>query len=265
MLFPRAVNVYITNDCVLECSHCFIVNRCSTPNYLELEKFKEIVNICSKNKVFLFSISGGEPLLHPDFFDMIKYVRKNNMLPFIGISGINISNTQIEMLADCNIGCVQVSLDGIDEKTNAIYRKKLIFKETLENIIKMQTKGIRVSIATCICNENYYLLEKLLELFWSIKAHKVKVQFYTKENNNSPHNEIKSSEKKEVIEKCHSFQVQNQIKDWIQCEMIETEPVLTYENRLTIMSDGSVAFGELSESIGNIFQENLENIIKEIK
>ena len=69
----------LTKKCNMACEHCG--SNCSTISDSELttEQWKEFILYASKqfdNNRVVFCITGGEPLLHPDFFEIVKTIKK---------------------------------------------------------------------------------------------------------------------------------------------------------------------------------------------
>lgn len=66
--------VRITNRCRMGCSHC-MVEAGPDGDHMSLETFKKVVDLIERHDLMLLMISGGEPLEHPQFFEMIKLAR----------------------------------------------------------------------------------------------------------------------------------------------------------------------------------------------
>lgn len=76
------VVVEITNNCPFKCSHCYIDNAIKT--HMNFNTFKKIVNQALDLNCYNITITGGEPLMNPDFLDMYKYAKENGMI--VGIN-----------------------------------------------------------------------------------------------------------------------------------------------------------------------------------
>ena len=77
--FPR-MNLMITGKCNLNCLHCFNAKD-NAPLNTELT-FEQIINILDQAKeigVHAFTITGGEPLVHHHFLDIIKAIYERDV------------------------------------------------------------------------------------------------------------------------------------------------------------------------------------------
>lgn len=79
----------IIQRCPNNCMFCSSNSNYSKTNIIELKKFKEVIdhfiNLGGINEI---SISGGEPLLHPDLDEMIKYCSEKNIFVTLFTSGV---------------------------------------------------------------------------------------------------------------------------------------------------------------------------------
>jgi len=75
---------------------------------MSLDTFKNIIDQC-KGKTFEIALGGfGSPNEHPDFIEIIKYAKQNNIIPNYTTSGIELTDAQIQATKD-NCGAVAVS------------------------------------------------------------------------------------------------------------------------------------------------------------
>lgn len=69
------IMIAITNRCNLNCVHCGFSAGIENNEHLFLEDILDIIN---KNRnINSITITGGEPLIHPDFFEIAKYLGAN--------------------------------------------------------------------------------------------------------------------------------------------------------------------------------------------
>ncbi|MBK7159002.1 MAG: radical SAM protein [Ignavibacteria bacterium] len=78
--------VEITTDCNLRCPGCY--RGCdrddNIPLHEPLEKVKEnILEMKRLRNCQIISLSGGEPLLHPELCKIIRFIKDNGMFPFV--------------------------------------------------------------------------------------------------------------------------------------------------------------------------------------
>ncbi len=151
--------------CNLTCKHCYsistdkdFVGELSTP-----EIFTVMKNLKDFNVPVLI-LSGGEPLLHPDIFDISK--RAKEMGFFVGLStnGTLIDESNIDVIAKIGYDYVGISIDGI-RKTHDLFRRKPGAYDTSMNGIRLcQKVGIKVGMRFTLTRDNAHELPEILEI-----------------------------------------------------------------------------------------------------
>ena len=113
--FPR-MNLMITGKCNLNCLHCFNAKD-NAPLNSELS-YEDILSILDQAKdigIHCFTITGGEPLVHPRFLDIIKAIYKRDMFVFeLNTNGLLITQQMLDVFKE--IGCdplLKISFDGL--------------------------------------------------------------------------------------------------------------------------------------------------------
>ena len=113
--FPR-MNLMITGKCNLNCLHCFNAKD-NAPLNSELS-YEDILSILDQAKdigIHCFTITGGEPLVHPRFLDIIKAIYERDMFVFeLNTNGLLITQQMLDAFKE--IGCdplLKISFDGL--------------------------------------------------------------------------------------------------------------------------------------------------------
>ncbi|PPC75032.1 hypothetical protein C4K68_22670 [Pokkaliibacter plantistimulans] len=164
----------LTRKCNLSCSHCI---RSSTPYFTEMIDvnfaFQIIEDLAFIRKESVMLISGGEPTLHPSFYEIVEKSAKNFKKVIINTNGLRFS--QLRKVIDLKNVSIQISLDGDEEAHNSI-RGEGTFKKTLININKLSELGINVTIASTVTKHNINSFNKLdlalsdvSFLYWNVK------------------------------------------------------------------------------------------------
>lgn len=114
--FPMLAGMYVTNACNFRCASCNIW-RNKKKSTVPLQQFKSIIDDLSSLGTFYFSISGGEPLLLPDFAERISYAKSK--IPYVHFvsNGFLLDEAKAKQLASTGVDEVSISIDGL-EKTH---------------------------------------------------------------------------------------------------------------------------------------------------
>lgn len=126
----KSMYIEITSKCNMNCPYCYNDSKCKG-TFLNKEYVLDLINQCHNNKISEITISGGEPFLHPDIMDFIKYAN-NKQIHVRIISNLSTikSETAIEILKHGNY--FQLTLDSTDENENDSIRGKGCYKKIIK-------------------------------------------------------------------------------------------------------------------------------------
>lgn len=155
---PSRVLWKITGKCNCNCMHCWACLG-GEPQYGDLVSVAEQL---VDGKVFQTSISGGEPFTNKNLFEIIKILKRRNMIVEIMTNGSLITYEiakQFASLLNPSTDTVQVSLDGSISEIHDRQRNRSIFNNTIQGIRNLVKCGIKVRtlfVATPINQQDLY-------------------------------------------------------------------------------------------------------------
>ena len=157
----RYLELQITDRCNLRCRHCYIgegLHQDLSKERIQrgLEEFEEIQGL-------RLLLSGGEPLLHPDFWEINDALRNYAFRSVLLSNGTLINE---EVAKRLRVHEVQISLDGMKEGHESL-RGKGTFEKSMRAIDHLQGANIRVSVATMIHRRNLSEFDQLASLLQS--------------------------------------------------------------------------------------------------
>ena len=159
--FPIVVGFELTLACNLQCRHCASsATERSRKNELAT---KEILNICDQfTDLFVqeVDLTGGEPLLRPDWSIIIEHIRKHNIPVRMVTNGILLKENARKM-ADAGLTTVGISLDGLEETHDHIRKRPGLFKRIVSGIETALHEGIPVAVITAVNDMNIKELPSL--------------------------------------------------------------------------------------------------------
>jgi hypothetical protein len=170
--------VEITTDCNLRCPGCY--RGCDREDNPALHETKEKIfdNILEMKRIRncqIISLSGGEPLLHPDLKDIIRFIRDHDMHPFVHTNGLLLTKDLLSALKKEGLAGLIIRVDSLsrsrsssEEELNAVRQQ---FGELVASV-----KGIHLTFLCVVNREN--LAETGTIIRWSVKNAKL-VDFVT--------------------------------------------------------------------------------------
>src|SRR3984957_12641617 len=119
---PICLTWELTYACNLACVHCLSSSGRRDPNELTPAEARGIVDDMVDMKVFYVNIGGGEPMLRPDFFDLVGYAVENKVGVKFSTNGTRLTPARAQRLAKMDYVDVQISIDGAVASTNDAVR-----------------------------------------------------------------------------------------------------------------------------------------------
>ena len=141
---------HITDRCNLKCSHCY-QNDYSYSSELSFEELKNIANKINHaltvwKKDGRLAITGGEPFIRKDLFDLLHYLEQQHTIKKIGIltNGTLIKEHINSLKSLTKLYYIQMSIEGGREKNDEI-RGKGVFDKVIEstNLLKKNDISVR--------------------------------------------------------------------------------------------------------------------------
>lgn len=166
---PVNVTWEVTYACNLSCIHCLSDSGRKRDHELTTEECLKVIDTLSANKVFQFSIGGGEPFARDDFLDLIDYAHEKGILTCISTNGTLITDEMAARL-DHKLVYIQVSLEGASPASNDVIRGDGSFRRAVKAIERLRKRNIEVSINTVLTKLSFPELDSLGELARSVGA-----------------------------------------------------------------------------------------------
>jgi len=163
---PRLIAWELTRSCNLDCVHCRAAASMG-PYEGELtteEIFRILEEITEVSKPVII-LTGGEPLLRKDLFEIAKKAVSLGLKPVLATNGTLLTKEIAKELKEIGISRVSISLDGADAKAHDNFRKMPgAFEGALRGIRILKEVGLPFQINTTITAINADELPKVHSL-----------------------------------------------------------------------------------------------------
>jgi radical SAM protein with 4Fe4S-binding SPASM domain len=161
----------ITARCNLRCKHCYSTAGAPLPKELSTEEAMKVIDDLADLGVAAIAFSGGEPLLRPDFFELVKAVRDAGIFPALATNATLITKEVARRLKELGIGFVQISLDGAYAATHDEFRGvKGAFEGALRGLKNSVDEGLFVEVSCTLTRLNAGELDAILDLCKKLHA-----------------------------------------------------------------------------------------------
>ena len=113
---PVLAQIVVTRRCNLSCGYCYEYDKVSKP--IPLEILKERIDALKRLKTVFVTLNGGEPLLHPQIADLVRYIAELGMVPMINSNGHVLKLPLIQQLNDAGLFGMQLSCDALEDNAH---------------------------------------------------------------------------------------------------------------------------------------------------
>ena len=229
----KKIYIEITNTCNLKCSFCIKNKRKN--KFMSYEEFKTILKKIKPHTNYIYMHVLGEPLMHPEINKLIEYAMKEGFNINITTNGYLIQNLKT------NVRQINISLHS--------YCGDIELNEYLDNIFKniKQYKKTYISLRIWVKNKYHKEIIKYIENKYNIKI-------------KEPFKNIKLEENI-YLNTFHEFIWPDLNNNYYN----ETGKCYGLIDHIGILCDGTIIPCCLDSkgtiNLGNIFEEELENIL----
>ncbi|MGB3057551.1 MAG: radical SAM protein [Candidatus Omnitrophota bacterium] len=158
---PFFVTLEVTTRCNNRCSHCYNGDHCELP----LDLCKKCIDEAAEMGALFLSLTGGEPLLRKDIWEIISYATERNFATLLYTNATLIGPEEVARLKDLGIYHVDTTLLGTGADTHdSITGIRGSFLKALEAVTLLRDAGISVAVKTPVMKENAAEVGGLKEL-----------------------------------------------------------------------------------------------------
>lgn len=165
----------INSVCNLGCMHCCEESGHHIPGEMTKDETFNFLRQVREMNIPYVAISGGEPLLHPDLFEVVEFIREGGMSLKVETNGEFIDDKVVDRFAKLGLRSVQISLDGATAKTHEVLRLKGNWKRSHDAVKKLVAKGVNTEIVFVPTSFNIHEIGQAIDMAYDLGCY----GFYT--------------------------------------------------------------------------------------
>lgn len=168
----RLVAWEITRSCNLACIHCRAsAERGPYPNELTTDECRKVLDDITSFSDPIIIFTGGEPLLRPDIFDILRYGQSLGRKMTMAVNGLLLDEATAHKLIDHGIQRISISIDGATARTHDAFRKVPgAFAGAMRGIEAAKKAGLPFQLNTTITKINLDEIADILKLAVDVGA-----------------------------------------------------------------------------------------------
>jgi MoaA/NifB/PqqE/SkfB family radical SAM enzyme len=175
-VFDFIIQWHLTERCNLRCSHCYQGDAGSRELSLQdvqtglseiADLFASWASLYDLSFSPSFNVTGGEPLLRPDLFDVLRGITSRGYEAFLLTNGTLIDAEQALMLSDVGVTGVQVSIEGPEDVHDRV-RGAGSYAASLQGIEHLVRAGMPVTMNATLSAMNVQQFKALIPIASSL-------------------------------------------------------------------------------------------------
>ena len=151
--------------CNLTCKHCYAISADTDfPGELSTDEVFHVLDDLKAFGVPALILSGGEPLLRPDIFDVSTRARDMGFYVGLSTNGTLIDDAMADRIAGVGYGYVGISIDGIGATHDRFRRLDGAYEAAMGGVRRCRDRGLKVGLRFTMTQDNAGELDDLLDL-----------------------------------------------------------------------------------------------------
>lgn len=170
---PPHMTIELTAGCNLKCRHCYRESDSTRNQYMPTGDLLNILQRLSDAGLRSVELTGGEPLLHRDFLEILSFCAERLELVGVLTNGTILSQDIAEKFKSMEDKLIlSISLDGSTAAAHDLRRGVPgAFQQTVQNIKLLSELGLKVRVSMCVDEESFGDIENTLLLARKLGAY----------------------------------------------------------------------------------------------
>lgn len=194
-----------TNLCNARCAHCSSNSTRRSLDELSTGEACDLMDQFADFGVVDLAISGGEPLLRSDLFDIIDHAISRGLSVGIGSNGSNLTEQKAQRILESGINRFQVSLDGFASAHNQLRRWNGLFDRVIHTINVAKNVGLKVQVCCTINCLNWQTLGAFTEFVATLKVGRLNFSRYVPTGRGTDSLDLTPQQWRSVIHLCQQL------------------------------------------------------------
>lgn len=161
---PSLVSWNLTRRCNLRCPHCYLSAGKKEEDELTTDECFGIIDEMKALGTEMVILTGGEPLLRKDIFDLATRCHEQGFWVVMGTNGVLINERVAQKMVDCGVQGVGISIDSVDPAKHDSFRGgPNSWKHSVKALEICRDHGLQVLVQSTVMASNYEEVPLLLD------------------------------------------------------------------------------------------------------
>lgn len=179
---PYLVALNLTRRCNLDCAHCYLdagTRQDGAVDELDTTQVRGLIDqIARLSNETMIVLTGGEPLLRPDIYDIARHSVGHGLMTVVGTNGVLLTDERISALKQAGAMAVGVSLDSLDPEFHDRFRGVPgVWHKTMAGLDRCRAAGLMFQIHFTVVDDNAHEIDDMISFARDVGASVLNVFF----------------------------------------------------------------------------------------
>lgn len=204
---PSLISWNLTKKCNLRCPHCYLEAGKKAEYELSTEECFALVDEMKQLGTEMLILTGGEPLLRKDIFDLSQYASAQGMWVVMGTNGVLVTEKTARKMIECGVKGVAISLDSIEaEKHNQFRGGPNSWEYSVRALKICRAAGLQVLVQTTVMESNYEEIPQLIDFTRALGAWSFNLYFLVQTGRGQQMNDLSPQRTHAMLENLAELQ-----------------------------------------------------------
>ncbi len=161
---PSLISWNLTKKCNLRCPHCYMEAGQAAENELTTDECLQLLDEMKALGTEMLILTGGEPLLRKDIYDIARAASSQGMWVVMGTNGVLITDKVAQKMVECGVKGVGISIDSLDPaKHNSFRGGPNAWEHSVRALDICRANGLEVLVQTTVMTMNYDEIHRMID------------------------------------------------------------------------------------------------------
>ncbi len=225
----------LTKRCNLNCDHCYLDadfrGGFRTDELNTQECFNVVDQIAEANPNAFLILTGGEPLLRPDIYDIIRYAADRKFMVVLGTNGTLINRVNAEKIKAAGAHGVGISIDSMDAAKHDKFRGvEKAWEHSMEAFNILNEVGVDFLVQMSVSEMNYKEIPEVIAFTEKIGAIAFNLYFLICTGRGQGNTDISNASYEEALKTLYEQQMKYKGRLMINSKCAPQYKRVVYEN-----------------------------------
>lgn len=162
---PSLISWNLTRRCNLRCPHCYLSAGKAADDELSTADCLALLDEMKGLGTEMVILTGGEPLLRRDIYDIARYATELGMWVVMGTNGVLVTDQVARKMVECGVKGVGISIDSLDPETHGAFRGggTKSWEHAVRALEICRNHGLQVLVQTTVMSMNYDEIPRMID------------------------------------------------------------------------------------------------------